>query len=490
MSDTDLPQELAQRRSIFRSTWMLFLIGLGIVAVLYGSVTIHYTSLFAGANYGYYLSRIDGIAAGIFDAQFPVRIYPNMNAGFGYGAGFFSPDFMLYPSAMLRVIGWRLSNFANPITVPFAYNMTIFVSMLMLFSTTFFAAFRLTRRAVAGAIAGVAVCVMPWTMHAIFERAALNEVLAMIWIPLVIVGVYDILTNKMRRPWPYVIGLWALMFSHLPTAIVTLLTVAIVLVVRAKTLRATPHLTRRVLLFTLLATTLSAAFWVPMLEMLFSARFTFETTPLLWLGFALPLLTIASVLAALALGWLVTRTLAFLVAPVALILGIITFQVIFAFINPTFISHERWEPTYTPPRYESLARDDAWNPLGTQFEQLRQMPGNEVQVSDGRTIHAIREGTTVQFEHRPMDTEITFTVPLVYYKGYGVRVDEYDGRYTNLTAHASANQNLVEVTVPAGLGGSFNVRYDGTVLQRIGFYLTVISFIFSVFLFFYLRNEH
>ena len=58
-----------------------------------------------GADWRFHLSRIEGIAQGLRDGQFPVRIYSQAKDGYGYAPSLFYGELFLYFPAVLRLLG-------------------------------------------------------------------------------------------------------------------------------------------------------------------------------------------------------------------------------------------------------------------------------------------------------------------------------------------------------------------------------------------------
>lgn len=80
-----------------------------IMLVLLGAVFASYP-LFSGTigfghDLNFHLYRIEGIKDGILSGQFPVRIHPTHNNGYGYITASVYPELFLYFPAVLRIFG-------------------------------------------------------------------------------------------------------------------------------------------------------------------------------------------------------------------------------------------------------------------------------------------------------------------------------------------------------------------------------------------------
>ena len=61
-----------------------------------------------GHDLSAHLSRIEGLKAGLLSGQFPVRINPDLLEGRGYAFSLMYADLLLYPAAVLRILGFPL----------------------------------------------------------------------------------------------------------------------------------------------------------------------------------------------------------------------------------------------------------------------------------------------------------------------------------------------------------------------------------------------
>lgn len=58
-----------------------------------------------GADWSFHLSRIEGIANGLREGRFPVRVYSMAKDGYGYAPSLFYGELLLYFPAVLRLLG-------------------------------------------------------------------------------------------------------------------------------------------------------------------------------------------------------------------------------------------------------------------------------------------------------------------------------------------------------------------------------------------------
>ena len=176
-----------------------------------------------GHDWVFHLSRIEGIANGLREGQFPVRIYTQAKDGYGYASPIFYGEILLYFPAVLRLLG---------VSVQQAYHMYAFA---VLFITAYVAFYAL--RQIFGsrkiALAGSALYMLaPYHLHNIYIRMAVGEYAAqafLLLIPAAICLLYGMEkpTKQQARKawWQLVLAFTMLLQTHLLTLeLITLLT--------------------------------------------------------------------------------------------------------------------------------------------------------------------------------------------------------------------------------------------------------------------------
>jgi len=80
-----------------------------VMIALFASMPLLFKGVYEGHDLFFHLNRIEGIAAGLREGQFPVRIHSSTLLGYGYAAPQFYPEFFLYIPALLRNLGVSLA---------------------------------------------------------------------------------------------------------------------------------------------------------------------------------------------------------------------------------------------------------------------------------------------------------------------------------------------------------------------------------------------
>ena len=177
-----------------------------VCAAAFACMPLLWRGVFDGHDLLFHLNRIEGIASGLRNGQFPVRIHSSTLLGYGYAAPEFYPELFLYVPAVLRNLGVSLS--ASVRVFEACINLaTALVCYLCVRSLMH------SRRAAVGA--GVLYTLCVYRLVNLYTRATLGESLAMIFFPVVLLGLYEVLRRDEKR-WPLLaLGMTGVCMSHL-----------------------------------------------------------------------------------------------------------------------------------------------------------------------------------------------------------------------------------------------------------------------------------
>lgn len=224
--------------------------------------------VYHGSDLGYHLRRIENIAIGLANRQFPVRIESDWLSGYGYAVGVFYGDILLYFPALLRLLG---------LPVTWCYGLYLFAVNAL----TALGGYCCVKRL--GGQRSVALCfAVLYTLSAYrlcnaTTRAALGEYTAMAFLPLVACGFWQCLVppaKKYRIPaWALlVLGLSGVLQSHLLSFEMTVALLVLAALVLARYTFQKAALAR-VLGAAGVFCALNAGFLVPLLDYYFTGKF-------------------------------------------------------------------------------------------------------------------------------------------------------------------------------------------------------------------------
>lgn len=166
-----------------------------------------------GHDLPFHLLRIDGIKTGLLQGDFPVKIQPVWAHDYGYAAGVFYGDILLYFPALLRLMGFSIQ----------AAYLT-FVAVINISTTliSYFCFKRLFQDARFGLLCSMLYTLSYYRLINIYTRAAVGEYCAMMFLPLIFVGLYEIFTMTEKKGWwkksiMPAIGLAGIIHTHVLT---------------------------------------------------------------------------------------------------------------------------------------------------------------------------------------------------------------------------------------------------------------------------------
>lgn len=180
---------LAQAR-LNRAAPVLLVVFVGVFA----SLNCFADAIPAGHDLEFHLVRIESIAEGWQAGQFPVRVHPVPMNGKGYLQGAMYPDLFLWPAALLWLLGVSLTG---------SYQFLLFLINVATGLIAYYAGKTLFQTKWNGAVAAVLYTLAWYRMYNLLERAALGEVLAMSFLPLLALGLYQIFFGDYKK-WPLV----------------------------------------------------------------------------------------------------------------------------------------------------------------------------------------------------------------------------------------------------------------------------------------------
>lgn len=170
-----------------------------------GLIPLLYPGIPQGHDLFFHLSRLQGMLDALNDGVFPIRINFSALDGYGYASGLFYPDFFAYIPVFLAKMGLPLLA---------SYKLFIFIWWFFASFSMYFALLKMGIEKF-GAFAGALL--YGWSSYFatdIFNRAAFGEVLAFPFIPMVILGLFNLIYAEPKKCFPLIFGFSALFLAH------------------------------------------------------------------------------------------------------------------------------------------------------------------------------------------------------------------------------------------------------------------------------------
>ena len=239
----------------------------GIIAVLFGIAILASLPLFAkgimsGHDIRFHFARIEAIADGLKNGYFPVKMDSIYNDGYGYPVGIYYGDMLLYIPAVLRIIGFTITQ---------SYKIYIFVVNLLTATTSYICGKKIFKKNNTAILFSLVFTASTYRLLCIYTRAAVGEFSANCFYPIVMLAIWNIYTQEItekryqKNAILLAVGMSGMIYNHvLSTEMIVLVLVVLALVLFKLTFR------KQTLLVIIKAIALSAlislAFIVPFLE--------------------------------------------------------------------------------------------------------------------------------------------------------------------------------------------------------------------------------
>ena len=182
------------------------------LAVLFASYPLFSDYLVECHDLNFQLYRIEGIKDALLSGQFPVRVHPTHINGYGYATAALYPELFLYIPALLRIMG---------MSVVMSFKVFLFLINLATALVMYGAVKSITKSSYYATLASVVYTVATYRIICVHERAAVGEILAMCFMPLVVSGIYHVFIGD-KKKWPQlVVGATCVFQSHLISTMLT-----------------------------------------------------------------------------------------------------------------------------------------------------------------------------------------------------------------------------------------------------------------------------
>ncbi|QFP79096.1 YfhO family protein [Latilactobacillus graminis] len=240
-------------------------------------LTLYFSSIkdgtiFLGADKEFHLARIDTLSKLLVSGRLYTGVNPYMLNHYGYGNSLFYPDFLLYIPAILHSLGLSL-----------AKSYVLFLSLLNFSTlTSAFLAYFYVKKSYRGAL--IFSFFYTFSMYRLIDlilRMAVGEAQSFIFLPWVLVGIWEILAGNQKRWTILAISMTLMLISNINATITTVIMLVFIIVFNLAKLINNKNKVIQLIKATLLATGLSAFYLLPLLEQFFDQKFYVNSHPTL-----------------------------------------------------------------------------------------------------------------------------------------------------------------------------------------------------------------
>ncbi len=214
--------------------------------------------IFYSHDAGYHLNRIMQISDGLSRGVFPILIHSGLLKGLGYANPLFYPELFLYiPSIIMS---------ASNIHVLTAYKIFLVIISFFTFISMHYVTKRIFKSNEIAYLSGILYTFSLYRLTDIYVRGALGELIAFVFVPLLIYGLYNVIFEDSKK-WYYIcFGFWGLINSHVLSFIIMIPVVMAFCILNVDIILKYKRIFFRLLVAACISILLCIGFIGPMLE--------------------------------------------------------------------------------------------------------------------------------------------------------------------------------------------------------------------------------
>lgn len=172
---------------------LLFLLLFSVIVVL---IYFPENRLYSGHDAAFHYARIRALMEALSDGSFPVYIDSSAVHGYGYGTKLFYSDFVLLPVALLALITNIVFAFkAYLVCILFLAGYFWFLAVRKLFGSNYIAL-----------LSAFLINFSYYRLLTLTSRGALGESLSYVFIPLVVLGAYEMIKGNYKKWYIFSVG--------------------------------------------------------------------------------------------------------------------------------------------------------------------------------------------------------------------------------------------------------------------------------------------
>lgn len=217
-----------------------------------------------GHDIDYHLLRIESLKEGILIGKPFLKVNTLFFGGAGYASSMFYSDLFLYFPALLRVLG---------VSIGKSYHLFVASIFALCYLTTYYSVYKMSVSKYAASIAAIIMTLCPYHMDDMLLRAACGEYCALVFVPLAIYGIYNVIFEEMDNPWAFGIGFGGLILTHPATCIMCVAFGILVFVIFIDRLIKDPSIVLKLVAVCATVMAATAFYWVPMCEQFATTSF-------------------------------------------------------------------------------------------------------------------------------------------------------------------------------------------------------------------------
>lgn len=220
----------------------------------------------------FHIMRIEGLAESMRRGQFFPEVNMSLLGGFGYIANIFYADLWLYPVALMRLAG---------LTTAQSFVIFYIILNFCTFLTSFWSFKKVSQRIDKSLLFSFVYTLSTYRIYDMVRRLDIGETLALTFLPIVVLGIYEIFYGDDKQ-WLYLtLGMTAVIYAHALSPILITIFIFWVIIFRLRILIREPHRVQSLMMAAGVSMLLSLAYFLPMFEQLRHTEFKLTKAPLI-----------------------------------------------------------------------------------------------------------------------------------------------------------------------------------------------------------------
>lgn len=239
-----------KKNSTFLSILLLMLI---VTSITFFSIR---NGLLRGHDLTFHLSRIKGLKESLQIPDIKALIHPGLY-GYGYANGLFYGNLFIYFPAILNLLGLSLCK---------SYVIFTWICSILTAISMFVLVKRITKSNQASVLASILYTLSAYRICDLVVRAAIGEILSFMIIPIVILGLYEIIYGDYKKWYLFSIGFVLLVQAHIISTVIMAILCIVMIIANLYHLLSEKVRLKYLIFSGILGVLLGAFFIFPLLE--------------------------------------------------------------------------------------------------------------------------------------------------------------------------------------------------------------------------------
>ncbi|WP_242217888.1 YfhO family protein [Bacillus cereus group sp. BfR-BA-01380] len=164
----------------------------------------------SGDDMGFHFNRVFGLAEAIKTSHYPFYIDSTFLNGYGYATNWFYSNLFLFPMAILLNLGYSLV---------VSYRTYIIIYTIATACVTYYCTYKMSKKVTSSSFMTILYVFSLYRAFDVYQRAALGESLAFIFLPVILYGIYEILYGQKEKWYILTIGFTGMIYTHVLSSV-------------------------------------------------------------------------------------------------------------------------------------------------------------------------------------------------------------------------------------------------------------------------------